>query len=280
MDSRYSFLKVEKRITVESVISLIDAHHGADFYFEGESHNFWEMVYVCGGTVGITADDRIYTLVPGDIIFHKPMEFHKIYSCNNKPIHVYIFSFDAFGNGLAQLENRTFRLSEQGSAAVSAIMAAGKAAFETRHGIILGTRDAAAAQTYINLTENFLLRPEADDTVSSNRDGESRIFSDIMRVLEQNISQNITLDFVARECCISSSGLKKIFRRYTGMGVIAYFTKIKIKKSLELLDSGASVRETAEALSFSSPFYFSSVFKKELGIPPSEYRRRNKNENR
>ena len=56
------------------------------------------------------------------------------------------------------------------------------------------------------------------------------------------------------------------------MGVMAYFTELKIKKAMELLSGGLSVKETAEELSYSSQFYLSSVFKKVTGITPSKYK--------
>lgn len=273
MNEYYSFTVPEKTIAINSLVSLIDAEYSSDFYFGGESHDFWEAVCVRGGTVGITADDRVYTLTAGDMIFHKPMEFHKIYSCNGKPILVYIFSFSAFGPGMREYENRTLRLSESDFDTVESIINAGKSAFDISGGMIRGTKDERFAQIYINMLENLLLSLPASDGVSALSDPDSLVFAEIVRVLEENLFGGITLDFVAHQCCISVSKLKKLFKKYTGIGVIAYYNKAKIKKSLELLHGGSSVRDTAEALSFSCPFYFSSVFKKEMGISPSEYKK-------
>ncbi|MBR2043868.1 MAG: AraC family transcriptional regulator [Clostridia bacterium] len=52
-----------------------------------------------------------------------------------------------------------------------------------------------------------------------------------------------------------------------------YFNNIKIRKAIEHLKEGFSVKETAIALGFSDPNYFSTVFKRITGNPPSFYKK-------
>ena len=57
MENNYTLFEVQKQIDVKGAVSIIDAWRGENFSFDGESHDFWEMVCVADGNAGITADD-------------------------------------------------------------------------------------------------------------------------------------------------------------------------------------------------------------------------------
>ena len=62
------------------------------------------------------------------------------------------------------------------------------------------------------------------------------------------------------------------FRKDVGMGIMAYFSKLKIEKAMQLINEGnLSFRTISEQLGFESPEYFSRVFKKQTGMTPTEY---------
>ena len=82
-----------------------------------------------------------------------------------------------------------------------------------------------------------------------------------------------TLRYIAKKLNVSVSYLKKIFTKYAGLGVHKYFLKSKITIACRLLRRGMSVCEVSEKLSFSSHNYFSTVFKRETGRLPSEFRK-------
>lgn len=273
-NTEYVLCSLEKVLEVREAVTLIDACREPDFYFEGERHNFWELVYVLEGKVGITADERIYTLAAGDIIFHKPMEFHRIWSSEGTQPHVYILSFTAKGEGMKRLEQSSFQLEEKSRSLLEALVQTGKRAFLLEEGAVRDVRDAGESQRYGNLLELFLLEAGSGRDVASEKSEEARMFEQIMGVLNRNVYGRISVEEVARQCHLSVSCVKKRFHKYTGMGVAGYFHKLKMKKAMELLEQGCSVGEVSERLSFSSPFYFSSVFKKETGMSPSAYRKK------
>ena len=51
-----------------------------DYYFSGQSHDFWEFVCVIDGILGVTAGNDVFILKRGQAILHKPMEFHRLWS--------------------------------------------------------------------------------------------------------------------------------------------------------------------------------------------------------
>jgi quercetin dioxygenase-like cupin family protein len=56
-----------------------------NFCYEGERHDFWEMVYIDKGEMICTADKNRFVLKSGEMTFHKPNEFHNLSGNNSTP---------------------------------------------------------------------------------------------------------------------------------------------------------------------------------------------------
>jgi len=79
---------------------------------------------------------------------------------------------------------------------------------------------------------------------------------------------------IAQHLSVSQDHLIRCFNRETGVTPVTYLNRWRIKQARTLLEtSSRSVTEVALATGFSSPAYFSRVFKAEMGLPPSAYRR-------
>lgn len=92
--------------------------------------------------------------------------------------------------------------------------------------------------------------------------------------LHQNIGRKITME----DCCnflgYKKSHVMEIFKNHYGQTPISYYKELKIKRAAELLKNPEyTISEIAEALGFSSPYHFSSVFKKSTGLSPSDYKK-------
>ena len=68
---------------------------GEKYHFVGERHDFWELVIVIDGEVGVTAGEETSVLRKGEAILHPPMEFHRVWYAGTKPGEILIFSFSA-----------------------------------------------------------------------------------------------------------------------------------------------------------------------------------------
>jgi AraC-like DNA-binding protein len=92
------------------------------------------------------------------------------------------------------------------------------------------------------------------------------------RILEQ-FDRDIDFELLARDLGMSSSGFRKKFQKVTGLPVGKYVQQIRLKKAGELLrQTELSVGEIAELVGFESIYYFSRLFKKKTGLPPSVFR--------
>ena len=92
-----------------------------------------------------------------------------------------------------------------------------------------------------------------------------------MAFLSENVHAGLTLPEIARQLHMSVSNVKLIFSRYSGMGVMKYYTNLKMQAAVTYLGEGLSVKEVAERLSYSSQSAFCTAFKNHTGLPPSQY---------
>ncbi len=273
----------EKQINIKGVYGLIDDRKKPDFSFEGESHPFWELVYVKEGSVGVAADERIYSLSAGDVIFHKPMEFHRIWSAENSSPNLNIITFEANGKKIKELEDLTSRLDASGIILLERCVELGKKAFVYNRGkVALEVYDERICQEYCNYLEIFLLSlvsRGSSEKLPIEVSYDSKLFSDIVLFLRDNVDEKLTVDNIADRFFVSPSRIKRLFSKYAGIGVINYFNNMKILEAQKLLREGMTVAETASRLGFANQFYFCNVFKKFSLITPSEFRRREMAEN-
>ncbi len=94
-----------------------------------------------------------------------------------------------------------------------------------------------------------------------------------MCYIEKHYADNITLDDLAQAVNISKSYLSMMFKQETGVNFIAYLTKYRLERAKELIiGSNLKIYEIAEKVGFSSPYYFSKVFKDETGMSCKEYK--------
>lgn len=93
------------------------------------------------------------------------------------------------------------------------------------------------------------------------------------KYIENNYTDNITLEDVSREVNISSYYLSRIFKEGTGENFIDYLTGLRMDKAKELLaTTQLSMKEICSKVGYSDPNYFSKTFKKNVGVTPTEYR--------
>ena len=84
-----------------------------------------------------------------------------------------------------------------------------------------------------------------------------------------------SLQRTAEQLHVSPQYLSRSFRHEIGITFVDYLTRTRIRKAVELLDENLKIYEIAERVGYSSQHYFSSAFKRVLGISPQEYRKEN-----
>ncbi len=276
-------LTLKKVIEVSSLYTAFERRCQKHYRFDGESHIYWEMVCVLEGSVGITADDDVYSLRAGQMILHKPMEFHRLWaSADTEPL-VCIFSFVA--SAMPDIEGRVYNMSANDQVRVKKLVKNLQRHYEmdeyddgTRM-YFTGVKEGCEEKAYSDVCylQYIILKMISDGVEGAVADGSSsaRKYTEIVGAMEKNIEKRLSLDDIAQMCNMSVSNVKKIFYRYSGKGIVSYFNELKVRRSLELLDRGMSISEIALALGFDDQNYFSTVFKRIMGQSPTKYKKEN-----
>ena len=127
----YIKTNLHREIVIDSIITLHYFEYMKDFVFRGEAHDFWEFLYVDKGTVSVRSDDRWLTLNTGDVIFHKPNEFHAIKSIGKNAPNLVAISFTSHSEGMKYFENMSCTLDKSERYLISQIITEAKDTFST-----------------------------------------------------------------------------------------------------------------------------------------------------
>lgn len=273
---------ISKVIEIESLVSIFEANYDGAYYFPGEFHPFWELVYVMKGEVCVSGDEKVYTLRAGEMIFHKPMEFHRLWSANGKEFHVFITAFRAGGPLTGAFENLALSLSKWQKSEIERLRSFVRRHFPNKNGnyhtaiFREWNERRSEVQLVFNMLERFLLSVSGGSEIevkSTDSSGVSELYRQIISKLNENVYGQITLRELAEQCNFSTAQLKRAFSVYSDIGIHKYFLKLKIAMSIRLLGKGMPISEISRTLSFSNQNYFSAVFRRETGLPPTEYKR-------
>ena len=105
-----------------------------------------------------------------------------------------------------------------------------------------------------------------------------RRYSDIIQTAKERIEQDymtedISLNSVAAEVCMSPSYFSSVFSKEMGKTFIEYLTEVRMEKAKQYLAcSSMKTSEISYKVGYKDPHYFSYIFKKTQGCTPKEYR--------
>ena len=271
----YLSADIPRSININNLYTAFKDKFEEDYYFDGEAHDFWEMVFILDGNIGATANETVYLLNKGQVIFHSPMEFHKIWAENGTTPTVLIISFDT--EKMPKMPHQVFSLIQENIDEAEEILKLINEHFEMDDYKVISLKEnkEVEANIIVNKLENLILSILKNDialNIKYNSTG-AKNYHNIVKILEENIDKNLTINEIARLCHMSSPNLRKTFYKFAGMGVIHYFNKLKVKKAINMFQNGLNVKQVSYALGFENQNYFSTFFKKITGKPPSDYKK-------
>ncbi len=104
-------------------------------------------------------------------------------------------------------------------------------------------------------------------------DGSNKKMISIMRYLQEHYNESVSIEGLAEKWRVSSRYIRKYFEQKIGMSCMEYITVMRMNRAKELLwESTKSITEVALETGYGTSQYFSRIFKKEVGMTPSEYR--------
>jgi len=235
-------------------------------------HDGFEIYYLIKGKVRYFLDNKIFELSAGDIILIPPNTLHKTNITSDYPAERLLIDFtsrffkkkdnDPLFNGF-----NSYLVNEP----------------EKYVKILTNIENEflSKAPQYEDMIRSLLtifLISQSRSSKTSKNDSASPFIERIINYINENYSENITLDSLADKFSISKNYLSKLFKSKTGFGINEYLNIIRIKNAEHLIIStNFSMSKISTLCGFNDSNYFSTVFKKTNGLSPLQYRKSEKN---
>ena len=245
------------------------------------SHHFYEIYFILRGSIHVIADEVNLTPALGDALIYPPHCMHRVVHTDpSQPyerFYLYLsieflnsISTDNF-NFIAELDKLTAggqRYVRPGEQAVLELVPMAdeiiEAAKDTSPAGVLANR--CRMTMYLNHLLEILqkgITPETADTTSR--------MSELIRYINQNAAQPLTLDQLSEVFGISKFALLHEFKAHTGVSIYQYILTRRILLAQEMIRQGAKPRQACEKSGFSDYAGFYRAFKARTGISPSQY---------
>ena len=279
-------LKINEAFNISKMISVHANEFDNDFIFNGEKHSDWEIVYIDKGRVEVKRDKEILILSQGDLIFHRPHEFHSIKSYNSSP-NFFVIAFECNSPAMSCFDKYTTKLDKIQKMLLSTAIKEAECAYNIPKNKIEDNfylkEDATfgseqLVKTYLEQLLILLARKKMkvelkEPTIIDEQDS-SGIVTKIQEYIDGHLTERITNKDICDHIGYGKTYISVLFHEKSGFTLNEFINKQKIKKARELIRaSGMNISEISDHLSFDNPHYFCRVFKKLCGMTPSEYRR-------
>lgn len=290
MKVNFTRLSFDKIFNVDKIITIFYMELSKNFYYDGERHDFWEMVYIDKGEMLCTADENRYVLKSGEMTFHKPNEFHNLSGNNDVAPNVSIITFECKSRAMKHFEGKIFRLSAEEKSLLSTLFTEGLSCYrleDERNPLLQKLKKITpspfgSSQMTKNLLEIFLIKLCRNTDVVTKEMRQSYVIDgvdvpynvkEILDYLQENIYGKITISDIAKHVDKSESTVKQLFSQYRENGIIKYYNSLKIKEARRLIREGHyNMTQISDMLHFDNPQYFSKCFKSFTNMTPTEYK--------
>lgn len=283
----YQMHKLEPVFFVKGLANVAQYDLPADFAFDGESHDSWELTYVDRGQIVISVKGENYLLKAGEMVFYTPGEFHSIHLMEKKPATIIVVTFNCDSPSMDAMQEKILFLGAEEKRCLATIVQEGARTYAHFDNIPpfvnmekVKNPPFGSEQIIKNALEQlFIYICRRGDNIGMD----SRVLTDSLETagslaervktyMHEHLSEKLTLEVISEAHNISISQLKRIFKEQTGTSVISCLIDLRIRAAKALIRQGElNFTQIAEAVGYDNIYYFSAMFKKQTGKTPTEY---------
>ncbi len=245
-------------------------------------HDCYEIYYSVFGGKQFLIDNKVYTINPGDVFVINQYESHYVSQVDREAHERIIISIHpdflkslstestdlnyCFAHRKAIFSHKLSFNKEQQQRFLYFI---NKITSARDYGSDLMER-AAFIELMLMLIHAYQKNTDtpAEDAVSFKY---NKLVDDILMYINQNISQETSLEEISSHFFISESYLCRIFKTATGMTINKYITARRISIAKSLLADNLSLNEVCEQCGYNNYSNFVKAFTKTVGISPKKY---------
>jgi len=249
-----------------------------------EVHRQFEVYYLIRGKISYVIEGRTYTPQPGDIIIAAPSEVHTLRIDGSETYErgVVLFDMDIMRELLSRIkiepedfflgENHRFHIIERelvekyrlGEVLLSIIDTEGDGQYKKLIAVSRLIEFLARLDLMAGSDGLSLMRPSSEDALVRRA----------VHYIDGHIGERMTLDGIADALFVSKSTLCHRFAEYMSISITKYINIRKINYAAELVRRGAGATEAAARVGFDNYASFYYNYKKIIGVPPTDGKRR------
>ncbi len=286
MKTAYVKTKFNHTVNVSELVTIHYYEFDRSFSFAGEAHDFWEMVYIDSGSVEVSRDGEPLVLRQGEIIFHKPNEFHTIKAHESSP-NFFVISFVCKSAAMAFFDRFTTKLSPALKPFIASIIKEAEGTYvipknDTKlkrltlcEGAPIGGEQLI--KSYLEQLLILLLRQMTEKksiSIFPTRESmEGHLVSDIEAYIKKNLDRPLRVGELCRVFGYSKSYLSYLFKAQSSRSLVQFYNECRIAEAKRLIREGVySFAEISDRLGFDTPQYFARTFKRVCGLSPTEFK--------
>lgn len=278
--------KISNLINVQKIATIHYQALERNYLFPEESHDFWEINYADKENVFVGIDGEKIELKQGEMLFIKPNQPHYVESGDKEP-NLFIISFSCRSESMNFFEGKKYSVPKNYRYLLQNIMSEAENTFALPdfdpHLTSLKLKEnpnLGGEQVIKNTLETLLIymlrvaqKKSSDEEFFVSKIADSSELQDeIARILRSNVYGKFTLADLSAELHYGTTRLCTFFREKTGKTIYQTYLKLKIDEAKKLIRKKKTFAEITDLLCFDSISTFTFVFKKHVGMTPSEYR--------
>lgn len=276
--SRQKIVEVTPQYRPEAVTAKIEPTHIYTLFYhekergfrsKRESHYIWEITFVDKGNMYNVAGDTTYFMSQGDIMIFIPNQPHEQYADADVSTCYVTLSFEMDFAETDIFDGQIFHADQLMRDLIAKIIEEGRESKLYSNDLMLCyLKELIIRLIRSKKIENYVRHA---DVIAKNA-VENDIIALAKSYVEKNLFSPVNVSQIARSIPVSDSYLSSLFKRNMGVSLVSYINKQKLEKAKDLIREGAlSFTQIAQSLGYGSVHYFSTKFKKEYGITPTEY---------
>ena len=267
-------LNKEQSFSIRGTVKLLNiasAAYGGDWHSVPHTHNHTELFYIVGGKGQFLIDERLYPVEQSRLVIINPNVSHTEIGVKDAPMEYIVLGVEGLELPAGEDSNGQHVILEH--------FDEGRELFSCLNNILRemeaknpGYEDICQAYTEI-LTIRLMRSIELAVPEEAQTGAGSRQCAAARRYIDQHFKEELTLDQLAEQVHVNKYYLSHTFKREYGVSPMNYMTTRRIEESKYLLaETDLSTSHIAQLLGFSSPSYFSQVFRRSESTSPMEYR--------
>lgn len=286
-DKTFYMYKISNLLNISKIVTIHYQKLSKNYVFPEERHNFWEIIYCDKNEVYVTVNGQKKQLKKSELIFIAPNEIHSVECDKLIDANIFIVSFECKSKTINYFKDKLFTVPEELRFLLSSIMTEAKNTFvipdfnpNLDKLVLKDNPNVGGAQIIKNNLEELFIKlvrvetskPTSQEVFISKIEDSDALEDEIIKMLEQNLYGNVTLDNISSSLHYGKTTVCKTFKKKTGKTIIGYYLEMKIEESKKLIRENKSFSEIANALCFDSLPHFTKTFKRITTMTPREYK--------